>query len=132
MCIFCKIINKEIPSKIIYEDEKCIAFLDINPTNKGDALIATKEHYETFTDVSDNLLKHCAVIAKKIAIKQKKVFDYTDYNILSNNGKNAGQFVSHFHMHITPRLANDGLKVTSHHLKLEDKEFEEIQKKLKF
>lgn len=127
-CIFCKIAKKEIPSHIVYEDAKIIAFLDINPVNKGHALVIPKQHYETFTDIPDELLKEIIIVTKKLAVTIKNKLDYTDYNIIMNNGKIAGQLVAHAHFHIQPRTANDSGHRT---LKLSQEELAEIAKKLK-
>ena len=66
-CIFCKIVNKEIPARIVYEDEKYLAFLDINPTHEGQTLVIPKKHYKYVFDMPDEELKELAVVAKKVA-----------------------------------------------------------------
>ncbi len=71
-CVFCKIINGELPSDKIYEDDKFLAFLDISPVNKGHTLIIPKEHYENLIATPDELARELLVIAKKVAIAVKE------------------------------------------------------------
>lgn len=103
-CIFCKIINGEIPSVKLCETEKSYAMLDINPLSKGHALIIPKEHAEKMHQLSDDSLKDILIIAKKIALAEK----IEDYNILQNNGYIAHQRVMHVHFHIIPRTEKEG------------------------
>ncbi len=107
-CIFCKIIKREIPADVVYEDENCLAFLDITPINPGHVLLIPKEHYENLYDLPDKELENLAPIIKKLAIAIKKGVDAEGINIGMNNERPAGQLVSHAHFHIMPRFSNDG------------------------
>jgi len=107
-CIFCKIVRGKIPADAVYEDENCLAFLDITPVNPGHTLLVPKEHYENLYDLPDELLKQLAPIIKKIAIAVKKGVNAEGINIGMNNERPAGQLVSHAHFHIMPRFSNDG------------------------
>ncbi len=107
-CIFCKIINKELPSLKIYEDEIALAFLDINPVNMGHTLIVPKKHFENIHDLPEETATHIIKIAKKISIALKK-FGADGTNISINNGKAAGQIIFHFHTHVIPRFTEDKL-----------------------
>lgn len=99
-CIFCKILNKEIPSKFVYEDEYCFAINDINPKAKKHILVIPKEHVESLNDVKDfELIKRMFEAIRKIT-KQEDIVDFKTH---INTGKNAGQEVMHLHIHI---LAN--------------------------
>lgn len=109
-CVFCKIIKGEIPSAKLYEDENVFVFLDIGPINKGHTIVVPKEHHETLTDMPDELAGEVTKAVKKIAIAIKKAMDIEGYNIQQNNGKTSGQLVPHYHVHIIPRLENDGFK----------------------
>lgn len=104
-CIFCKIAAKQIPSQIIYEDDEVMAFLDINPINFGHTLIIPKEHFADILETPDDLMCKCFLKAKELAPKVIKAVK-ADYFHLSV----AGQDVAHFHVHIIPRLCNDGLE----------------------
>ena len=114
-CIFCKIINKEIPSKMIYEDNDFYAMLDIAPATRGHVLILPKEHAATMSDLSDEKLSKILVLAKKIIEAMKKVHGFTDYNIIQNNGRLAGQTVDHYHLHLIPRYSIDEVSLWSPH-----------------
>ena len=96
-CIFCKILNGEIPSKFIYEDDVCFAVNDINPKAKKHILVIPKEHIVSLNYVEDlNLIKDLFSAIRKIN-KQENI---TDFKTLINTGKNAGQEVNHLHIHI--------------------------------
>ena len=101
MCVFCKIANKEIPADIVYEDEKYMAFKDINPKAPIHILIIPKEHIEKLADINDTnkgIIGDMTVVANKVA-KQLGI-DKTGYRIVINNGPDAGQEVYHIHMHL--------------------------------
>ena len=98
-CIFCKIRDKEIPSKQVYEDEKVLAFEDINPKDQVHLLIVPKKHIPTVAEVSQDdeiLLGHLVIVAKKLA----KENNLTGYKLQFNVGKTAGQIVFHVHLHL--------------------------------
>jgi histidine triad (HIT) family protein len=100
-CIFCKIVNKEISSKIIYEDEKVLAFEDIAPQSPVHILIIPKKHYSTILDVEETnaeLIGHVFMIAKKIA--KQKGFAEKGFRIVMNCNTEGGQTVYHLHFHI--------------------------------
>ncbi len=107
-CIFCKIINREIPCDKIYEDENFLAFLDITPVNPGHALLIPKKHYENLYEIPSQTLNEILPIIKKIAIAVKNGVNADGINIGMNNGKAAGQLVPHAHFHIIPRFQDDG------------------------
>ncbi|MBS3122910.1 HIT family protein [Candidatus Woesearchaeota archaeon] len=121
-CIFCKIVNKQIPSALVYEDPNFLAFLDISPANKGHALVIPKQHYETYTDLPDNVLKELAVVTKKVAEAINKSLNPDGLNIFMNNKQAAGQIVPHAHYHIVPRFKNDGIRFEWPHKKYDDGE----------
>ena len=126
-CIFCKIVKGEIPCSKIYEDDKILAFLDINPVHKGHTLVIPKEHYEGIIDMPDETLGELAKAAKKISKAVKKATGVNGFNIVQNNGADAGQDVFHFHLHIIPRLKGDGLGRWPHQ-KFPDEEMTGIKK----
>lgn len=108
-CIFCKIINKEIPSKIVYEDELVLAILDLSQATYGHTLVMPKKHYENIYEIDDETLAHLIKIVKKLAIKIKNKLNAKGINILNNNEIAAGQSIMHLHFHIIPRYDNDDL-----------------------
>ena len=129
-CIFCKIVKGEIPSKKVYEDDDVIAFLDINPANKGHTLVTSKKHYESIYDVDEEVLKKLIVVVKQLADKIKNSLGCDGMNIVQNNGKHAGQLVNHIHFHIIPRFQGDKVLITYQRSQLTEEELNEIQKKL--
>jgi len=108
-CIFCKIIKGEIPSFKIYEDDKVIAFLDINPISPGHTLVVPKKHSETFLDSDDQTLISLTLTIKKVAQAVVAGLNVEGCNISISNGRAAGQDVFHLHAHIIPRNENDSL-----------------------
>jgi histidine triad (HIT) family protein len=114
-CIFCKIINKELPADIIYEDENTLAILDLRPVNRGHSLVMPKKHTEDFVSTPDEVLAETTKVAKKIAIALHKATAAAGINITTNNGAAAGQVIFHLHFHLIPRYTADGLTPWPHH-----------------
>ncbi len=128
-CIFCKIINNEIPSVKIYEDESFIAILDKFPTAKAHILVMPKKHEENIFEASEETTKNIFPVVQKIAIALKKM-GYGEINILQNNGEIAGQTVMHLHIHLIPREENDNVKILFDSKMCEDFVLEEIKNKI--
>jgi len=108
-CIFCKIINGEIPSFTIYEDNDFKVILDLSPATVGHALVIPKEHSATLVDLSDEKASKILIVAKKVIEAMKKVHGFSNYNLIQNNGRLAGQTVDHFHLHLIPRYSIEEL-----------------------
>ncbi|AST90492.1 HIT family protein [Sutcliffiella cohnii] len=102
-CIFCKIINGDIPAAKVYEDEHVLAFLDISQVTKGHTLVIPKVHKENIYELTPELAGKVLEVVPKIANSIKAQFDPVGLNLLNNNGEAAGQSVFHYHMHIIPR-----------------------------
>ncbi|MGM5482941.1 MAG: HIT family protein [Nanobdellota archaeon] len=130
-CIFCKIIQDEIPGEKLYENENTLAIMDINPANKGHVLVIPKEHYETFTDLPDEIAAGLSKTTKKMAEAVNKATKTEGFNIVINNKKVAGQLVPHVHFHIIPRYENDGIDMSVKHKKYEDGELEDYAEKIR-
>jgi histidine triad (HIT) family protein len=109
-CLFCKIVNKEIPSEIVYEDDKVVAILDIKPTNPGHALVIPKAHSQNMAVANDDDLITLALAVKKLAPAIVAAVAADGWNLEANNGGAAGQVVEHTHWHIVPRFKEDGLR----------------------
>lgn len=109
-CVFCKIIKGTIPCTKVYEDNNCLAFLDIAPVNKGHALVVPKEHYETMLDIPEETLENVIRATKKVAEAVHKGLDCPGFCVLQSNFKAGGQEVPHLHFHIVPRSKDDNLK----------------------
>ena len=108
-CIFCKLIRKEIPTEIIYEDENTFAFLDIRPASPkgGHILVIPKNHYALITEIPEKELNALISTVKKITNALLK--RAPGVNVLQNNGSIAGQFIFHSHFHLIPRYEKDGI-----------------------
>jgi histidine triad (HIT) family protein len=106
-CIFCDIASKNSEAEIIFENDKFIAFLDINPVNYGHTLVIPKLHYDNFLTIPSNDLAELTHITQYLAGVVKRSVKADGFNIISNNGASAGQSVFHFHYHIIPRYEND-------------------------
>lgn len=122
-CIFCKIVKKEIPAKIIEENEFAIAFLDVNPISNGHTIVIPKKHISNLMVCdSDEILYETMKMVRHIA----KVLDISKLqpwgiNYLSNQGPMAGQVIYHWHFHVIPKYAkNEGLMISSNPVDLED------------
>jgi histidine triad (HIT) family protein len=101
MCIFCKVVSKELPGKIEFEDERYMAFYDINPKAPVHLLIIPKKHIENLNDIDESeigIVADMALIAKNLA--KKLGIDKTGYRVVINNGPDSGQEVYHIHMHL--------------------------------
>lgn len=110
-CIFCKIINGELPSYKVYEDEYTLAFLDINPVSHGHTLVVPKKHFQNMEAVSEEELAKVITTVKIVGKRVKEKLGAASYNIGENNDKEAGQIIPHLHFHVIPRYGNDNLKL---------------------
>lgn len=111
ICLFCKIVAKEIPSSVVYEDNYVIAILDISPINFGHTLLLPKIHSENLFDLDTKIFEKMAKVAKNISMAIKKAVKADGINIGMNNGGAAGQVVSHTHIHVIPRFYGDGYEL---------------------
>jgi len=107
-CIFCKIVNGEIPSRQVYEDDLFRVIMDVAPATKGHMLVLTKKHFRNIFDLADLEASKMFALAKRIAIVLQESLKCDGINIVQNNEAVAGQSVFHFHLHIIPRYENDG------------------------
>ena len=104
-CIFCKIVSKEIPTKILYEDEYTIVFLDAFPVAKGHTLVIPKQHYAKIQDLPSEINEKLFNTVHKLIPKVDSLQGSTLVAI--HNGKNSGQEIPHVHVHLIPRSKND-------------------------
>ena len=100
-CLFCKIIDGNIPSEVIYEDDKVMVFLDINPTTNGDSLIVPKKHYKDFLSIPEDILVHMNNVIKKLYPIYQEKLKCDGLTICHNT--DYGQEIKHFHIHFIPR-----------------------------
>lgn len=107
-CIFCKIVTGEISSYKIYENENILAFLDIAPVNIGHTLVIPKKHFINIYETPDELLVEMTQVVKKISVAIKSKLRVDGVNIAMNNDLAAGQVIFHSHIHVIPRIKDDG------------------------
>lgn len=108
-CVFCKIINKEIPSYKIYEDEFTYAFLDISKDVFGHTLVIPKKHVINILDADEKTLENVIKTVKKVSNHYTQNCGFEGVNIMNANHESAGQTVFHLHFHIIPRKTGDGI-----------------------
>lgn len=118
-CIFCKILKGEIPSKKIYEDDKVMVIMDINPTVDGHVLVIPKKHVEDYIEMDNDLLTHIYQVAKDLGPKLMKKLDAKALSLCINYGES--QIIKHFHLHLLP----------NYHLSEKERDIEEVYNILK-
>ena len=124
-CLFCSIVEFQIPQYRIYEDNHFIGILDINPASKGHVIIIPKKHYKFINEIEEDF----SIPIKKIT---NKIYDVlqTDTSIIINNGDKAGQKLPHASISIIPRYENDNIKIEWESNKAPEEELKELSKKL--
>jgi histidine triad (HIT) family protein len=110
-CIFCKIVAGDMPATKIDEDEHTVAFMDIAPWTRGHALVIPKTHARDLGEIDEADLAAVTAMAKRVALRQKEVLRAEGVNLLNAFGAAAWQTVFHFHLHVIPRYADDGMQV---------------------
>ncbi len=101
-CIFCNIAKGEVPASVIYEDDRAIAFLDINPVSEGHTLVAPKQHCADIHEITDDEIAYLYKVVKKISGAVKQAMGAAGIKVEQNNGRSSGQIIFHFHIHIIP------------------------------
>ncbi len=107
-CLFCKIVRKEIPAAVVYENGLTMAFLDIKGINPGHTLVVPKDHFDDFASTPPERLGDIAAVAQKVAKAAMRALGAPAFNIGVNNGAEAGQVIGHMHLHVMPRFKGDG------------------------
>jgi histidine triad (HIT) family protein len=110
-CLFCKIAAGEIPATRVREDERTIAFMDINPATRGHLLVIPREHAADLLEVGADDLAACLMASKELARRLKEKLGADGVNLLNSCGRDAWQTVFHFHVHVIPRYAGDPLRL---------------------
>ncbi|MBW2990018.1 HIT family protein [Candidatus Woesearchaeota archaeon] len=129
-CIFCHIISGKAQSKKIYEDNLCLAILDIAPSNPGHILLMPKEHYSIMAQLSEDEVSHIFMVAKAISNVILRALGVQGTNLIVQNGIAAGQKAQHFMVHIIPRKEKDGIEFKLPKKEISEKELEDIRIKL--
>ena len=112
--VFCRIIDGEIPSSKVYEDDDVIAILDISQTTRGHTLVIPKAHYDSFLSCPKELMMKVYAVAQRIGQAEISLLGAKGVNVLTNVGETAGQSVTHFHVHVIPRYTGGegGFQIT--------------------
>ena len=129
-CIFCQIVAGKIQAKKVYEDDKVLAILDVNPANPGHVLLLTKEHYSIMPQLPDDEVAYAFMVAKSLSNSMLRSIDAQGTNIIVANGIAAGQRAQHFMVHVIPRKENDGIDFVLPQKTIEQNEIEAIGNKL--
>lgn len=111
-CVFCKIVAGQMPSTKVHEDELTLAFMDIGEVNPGHVLVAVKPHVENIYGLNDTLAAAVFRTAARVARALQKAYTPEGVTLYQANGSAAGQTVFHFHLHLVPRYAQDGMRLT--------------------
>lgn len=109
VCIFCRLVQGDIPSAKVYEDALTIAFMDLGQVNPGHVLVATKRHAANIFEITDQESAAVMQTARRVALAAKIAFEPAGLTLLQANGVEGGQTVAHFHLHVVPRHADDGV-----------------------
>ena len=110
-CLFCKIVAGDVPVTLVHEDERTVAFMDINPATRGHVLVIPREHAADVHAIDPEDLKACALAAKAMAQRVRLKLGADGVNLLNSTGSAAWQTVFHFHLHVIPRYDDDPLKL---------------------
>ena len=110
-CLFCKIAAGEIPATRVREDDRTIAFMDINPATRGHLLVIPREHSADLLEIGAGDLTACLTAAQELAARVKERLGADGVNLLNSCGRDAWQTVFHFHVHVIPRYAGDPLRL---------------------
>ena len=113
-CIFCKIVAGEIPSTRVHEDDRTIAFMDINPATRGHLLVIPRAHADDLLSIDPEDLAACARVAQQMGQRVKDRLGAEGVNLLNSCGRAAWQTVFHFHIHVIPRWFDDPLELPWH------------------
>ncbi len=130
-CIFCRIIEGEIPSNTIYEDDDYKVILDNGPATRGHALILPKAHYSDFYDIPEEIAVGAFRLAKKLMVQMTDALGADGFHILQNNKPAADQSVFHYHMHLIPRYKGDQGVLKYRPMELSSEEFAKIRDAIK-
>jgi histidine triad (HIT) family protein len=130
-CVFCKIVAGEIPAIKVLDEDKVLAFMDINPSSRGHMLVIPKRHAENIFEISEDDLAAVINAVKRCATAAKEALGAEGITVLQLNGTASDQLVPHLHVHIMPRWENDGLTLSNWEMKPGDMdELQDIAKKV--
>ena len=110
-CLFCRIASGELPATVVHEDERTVAFMDINPATRGHLLVIPRAHSANLLEIGAEDLAACAAAAQRLAALVSERLGTDGVNLINSCGREAWQTVFHFHLHVIPRYAGDPLRL---------------------
>ena len=110
-CLFCKIVAGDVPATLVREDERTVAFMDINPATRGHLLVIPRAHSPNLLEIEREDLAACGLAAQALATLLTERLGADGVNLVNSCGRDAWQTVFHFHLHVIPRYANDPLRL---------------------
>jgi histidine triad (HIT) family protein len=110
-CLFCQIVSGELPATVVHEDDKTVAFMDINPGTRGHLLVIPRAHAADLHEIGDEDLAAVARTARELADRARDRLGAEGVNVIQNNGSAAWQTVFHYHVHVVPRYRDDGIRL---------------------
>lgn len=129
--IFTRIVNGEIPSVKVYEDDQTLAFMDINPASRGHVLVICKQEYASLLDVPPDVVAAVAQTTQRVARAMVAALTPDGFNVVQNDGTAAGQVVFHYHVHIIPRTKGDRVSPFARHGSANIPELEAVAAEIK-
>jgi len=126
-CIFCHIVSGKVPARKVFEDEKCVAILDINPGAPGHLLLLPKEHHVIVPQLTEELLAHVGMVVKHLSMAVIRALKAQGTTVLVANGPAAGQRAPHVIFHVIPRMENDGVGLVLPERNLSDEQLHALQ-----
>ena len=130
-CIFCKIVAGELPAEKVAEDERTLAFMDINPWTRGHALVIPRNHSRNLYEIDEEDLAHVAAAAKRLALTMRDRLGCDGINLLNSSETAAWQTVFHFHMHVIPRYEDDPLRLPGAPQQVDQDELRKVAEELR-
>jgi len=110
-CLFCKIVAGDIPATVVDEDERTVAFMDINPATRGHLLVIPRAHSANLLQIAPEDLAACTAAAQRLAVRVSERLGADGVNLINSCGREAWQTVFHFHLHVIPRYVTDPLRL---------------------
>jgi histidine triad (HIT) family protein len=129
-CLFCKIIKGDIPNYTVYQDEKTLALLDINPNTRGHTLVIPIEHASNIIGMEDSNVDAVFRTVRKVVRGLEAALKPDGFNLVVNHGEAAGQLIHHFHCHIIPRYVGDTIEFNAKGITLSEDEFNDLAQKV--
>ena len=130
-CLFCRIVSRELPSERVDEDDRTVAFLDINPWTRGHALVIPRTHSKNLYEIEGDDLDATLRSAQRLAVRMRDVLDCDGVNLLNSCEPAAWQTVFHFHVHVIPRFEDDPLRLPGAPREPDEGELAEVAQQLR-